>query len=820
VLAGLATLLPASSMGGWATSRHSQTAVPDFGRWSDSPEQPPSTDDPIWIKLESLPSVDLYVSLKVDGETIYLTSPYNCIHRRSRRTGALIDSFQLMPGPTPASVCRFGDSILVVRTVWPHSDSDYCEVYRLNGLYERRFWPSQLLQPIGAEWDGDKFWFMGYDSVNPIFYTMTRTGTVLKTLHKREGTSIEWNDFTLDRMVPNRLWTWLRHYVTPFYAAYVSFESTLTNTYEVRDSFQFHLRGRPFGAGFHFEPGVGGCVYLNSPYDRWIWRYKVHETPPLLNYKVMIAHCEPDTVRVAQLARALRDSSNGDFTTVDHYSLSANAAFPATDWFNSGYRVVMVSTNAPANNPAAAGDSLARFIDLGGGVVELPFANTPSWEIAGRFRSQYAPTTLQPSYSGTGAMTVVHNFGHPVMAGVYGLAYSLPTCAGSTHNNLRGPNSTCLAEFNNGYVTAACFDSLGRHAVSIGFSPFAHYSGYPNSGWWIRLLVNAIRWSHQGDRVLVAACYPTGSNEFKRLADTLFLYRTHFGSYDTINARYRMPPSADSLWANGFRAILTYSNVRYYDTTAWGNMLADFVEKGGGVVVMPFSDYADNPPCMPGGRWKSRYMLWEPNSGWFGPAVLGTVYAPGHPVMYGVGQVGTSRIRSAALTPKASAYVTRIADWDSGNLECVAYDSMDRHVVYLGFFPGTPFQMTGDSLFGQWIAHINNALEWSVEGSGSPPTGINESWTIGPPDLARPELRATPNPSAGSATIAYSLPRAGNMSLKLYDVTGQLVTTLGSGYHRAGASSLRLSPSSLSSGIYLLRLATENTTLTRKLVVE
>jgi YVTN family beta-propeller protein len=81
-------------------------------------------------------------------------------------------------------------------------------------------------------------------------------------------------------------------------------------------------------------------------------------------------------------------------------------------------------------------------------------------------------------------------------------------------------------------------------------------------------------------------------------------------------------------------------------------------------------------------------------------------------------------------------------------------------------------------------------------------------------------LSVSPTLFRAGATIHYSLPRAGNYSLKLYDITGQLVTTLASGYHNAGTSSLRLSPSSLSSGIYVLKLTTDGATTTVKLIVE
>jgi hypothetical protein len=81
-------------------------------------------------------------------------------------------------------------------------------------------------------------------------------------------------------------------------------------------------------------------------------------------------------------------------------------------------------------------------------------------------------------------------------------------------------------------------------------------------------------------------------------------------------------------------------------------------------------------------------------------------------------------------------------------------------------------------------------------------------------------LAARPNPFTNTTTISYTLPRPGNVSLKLYDVTGKLVNTLASGYRNAGTSSLIVPRSSLSSGIYLLKLVTENTIITSKLIIE
>jgi uncharacterized repeat protein (TIGR01451 family) len=81
-------------------------------------------------------------------------------------------------------------------------------------------------------------------------------------------------------------------------------------------------------------------------------------------------------------------------------------------------------------------------------------------------------------------------------------------------------------------------------------------------------------------------------------------------------------------------------------------------------------------------------------------------------------------------------------------------------------------------------------------------------------------VKIAPNPILTRATISYSLSKAGNVSLKLYDMTGKLVTTLATGYHTAGTSSFIVHRSSLSSGIYILKLESDNTTASQKLILQ
>jgi len=83
-------------------------------------------------------------------------------------------------------------------------------------------------------------------------------------------------------------------------------------------------------------------------------------------------------------------------------------------------------------------------------------------------------------------------------------------------------------------------------------------------------------------------------------------------------------------------------------------------------------------------------------------------------------------------------------------------------------------------------------------------------------------LSVVPNPLTSSVnpSICYSLPTPGNVSLKLYDVTGQLVATLAKGYTLAGSHTAHLNANKLVRGVYLLKYESEGNTTTSKLIIE
>jgi len=76
-----------------------------------------------------------------------------------------------------------------------------------------------------------------------------------------------------------------------------------------------------------------------------------------------------------------------------------------------------------------------------------------------------------------------------------------------------------------------------------------------------------------------------------------------------------------------------------------------------------------------------------------------------------------------------------------------------------------------------------------------------------------------PNPFNPSTTISYSLPKAGNVKLTIYDAIGCKVTTIVDEYKPAGNYSVQFYGSNLASGIYLYRLESGNYSAAKKFIL-
>ena len=76
-----------------------------------------------------------------------------------------------------------------------------------------------------------------------------------------------------------------------------------------------------------------------------------------------------------------------------------------------------------------------------------------------------------------------------------------------------------------------------------------------------------------------------------------------------------------------------------------------------------------------------------------------------------------------------------------------------------------------------------------------------------------------PNPFNPTTNIVYSVPSDGNVTLKVYDILGNEVSTLVDEFKQAGTFDVTFNGSNLSSGVYYYRLTSSEMTTTKKLML-
>ncbi len=76
-----------------------------------------------------------------------------------------------------------------------------------------------------------------------------------------------------------------------------------------------------------------------------------------------------------------------------------------------------------------------------------------------------------------------------------------------------------------------------------------------------------------------------------------------------------------------------------------------------------------------------------------------------------------------------------------------------------------------------------------------------------------------PNPFNPTTNIQFSIPKAGNYSLIVYNTLGQKVATLIDGHVSTGIHEASFDASRLSSGIYIYRLSGNNVNMMKKMIL-
>jgi hypothetical protein len=76
-----------------------------------------------------------------------------------------------------------------------------------------------------------------------------------------------------------------------------------------------------------------------------------------------------------------------------------------------------------------------------------------------------------------------------------------------------------------------------------------------------------------------------------------------------------------------------------------------------------------------------------------------------------------------------------------------------------------------------------------------------------------------PNPFNPTTNIKFSIPKNGNVSLKIYDITGAVVQTYVDGFMSAGTYNAEVDGSNLASGVYFYTLKTNDFQQTKKMIL-
>lgn len=165
-----------------------------------------------------------------------------------------------------------------------------------------------------------------------------------------------------------------------------------------------------------------------------------------------------------------------------------------------------------------------------------------------------------------------------------------------------------------------------------------------------------------------------------------------------VNGTASLPTLNDLL---SFKAVLVFTdNGGFASASAVGNLLADYVDAGGGVVDAVFS----HGTVAVGGRWQSDgYSALVGTSQTSGSALtLGTIAVPDSPILAGVNSFsGGASFRTIATVRDGA---TLIASWSNGDPLVAVAGGRTGHVVSLNFFPPS-----SDARSDLWTASTDGA---------------------------------------------------------------------------------------------------------------
>jgi len=115
--------------------------------------------------------------------------------------------------------------------------------------------------------------------------------------------------------------------------------------------------------------------------------------------------------------------------------------------------------------------------------------------------------------------------------------------------------------------------------------------------------------------------------------------------------------------------------------------------------------------------------------------------------------------------------------------------------------------------------HTNKNVGWASSYAKNMHAGISSVIQSSAVPSAYSLSQNYPNPFNPSTTIGFSLPKASFVSLKVYSITGALVSTVINGQMAAGRHDVSFNASDLSSGVYVYKIIAGDFAYSRKMTV-
>ena len=222
---------------------------------------------------------------------------------------------------------------------------------------------------------------------------------------------------------------------------------------------------------------------------------------------------------------------------------------------------------------------------------------------------------------------------------------------------------------------------------------------------------------------------------------------------------------------------------------------------------------------------------WSPN----GKAIA---YSDGNSIFtVAVNQKGQPKGSPQQLTDDGSGVFNQQPSWSNNSKAIVFHsnrESGDFDIWTVSASGGTPSLLSGDpdngdydpcySKNGKYVAYAG----FTLPASSAAPLSLNSGILQLNNELTMPDefslAQNYPNPFNPTTQIRFALPQAENVSLRIYDVAGQLIKTLISGNMDAGYYNIQWDGSNqygskVASGIYLYRITAGSFVQTKKMIL-